>query len=589
MEKEKIPEDTVLSWDGEKYLIKLSTNIKKIVPFPTAGRLISNGQEVLKEMNISTEEILTFYPVQKNYGLKWSIEVLPNKQKAIAKVKREDTGHYILTEIASESNVLVLENHLKWEPGPDLSEYLAEDNLKQELFAKGICHGLRSDLWTEFLKVTGEKEVVLAEATMPIQPVPMEIINYVEEHIKQDASNGQAIDYFASKLRTCQKDEILAKKVPGQEGISGTNVLGEILPPEPLKDLQFKLQKNVYLSDDGMEVRAACAGIPVRINDLTYLVENVYIVSKDVSLETGSIDFPGDVLVGGNVNDGLRVHADGNIKVRGSVASAKLKAESGVQVDNNIIASKIIIGEKHVIRSGFSKLLQEVNEELIVCISQVEQLQSVSKSTKVGPLLKVILEKKFPDLASKCEALEQMLNPEDPDFITRELEVAVRTLKHFLVGLGPLHLEDLGHIKNILKVIDYFLITKGKILPTNVVCETNYIQNSQIICAGDFICRKGAYNSSIKASGNIKIFGIFRGGEISCAGDISIWELGGPSVSSTVINASKDSKLNVEYCHGNIKVYLGKELVSVDEDVQKLEIYRENGIVKFEKIKWDGR
>jgi len=366
------------------------------------------------------------------------------------------------------------------------------------------------------------------------------------------------------------------------------NILGEIIETEPLKNIEFKLQKNVYLSEDGLEVKAACAGTPLRINDLTYLVENAYIVRRDVSLETGSIDFPGDVLVGGNVNDGLRVHAEGNIKVRGSVTSAKLKAEAGVQVDGNIVASKIIIGERHVNRSRFSKVLQEVNEDLIICISQVEQLQSVSKDSKVGPLLKVILEKKFPNLASKSEELEKMLNPADPEFIDQQLEVGVRTLKHFLVGLGPLQLEDLRHIKNALKVINHFLETKGNMLPANVVCETNYIQNSEIICAGDFICRKGTYNSTIKAGGSIKIYGICRGGEINCTGDVYIWELGGPSISSTVIRAAKNSRINVEYCHGNIKVYMGKELIVLDEYVQKLEIYRENGIVQVEKIKWDG-
>lgn len=589
--QEVISKDTVVTWDGEKYLIKLRADVEKVVPFPSAGRLMSKGQEVLQQMSINEGDTLEFefYPLHKKNALTWSIEVLPDKYKAIANVKREDTGRYILEEIVSQSKEFTLEEHLKWESGPDSSQHLIEESLNQDLREKGIIYGLKPNVWTEFLVVTGEREVVLAEATMPVQPIPIKIIDYVGEPIKQEENHALAIDFFASKLRTCQKDEILAEKISGQEGRPGMNVLGESLPAEPLKILEFKLQKNVYLSEDGMTVRATCAGTPVRINDLTYLVENAYIVSKDVNLETGSIDFPGDVLVGGNVNDGLHVHADGNIKVRGSVASAKLKAEAGVQVDGNIIASKIIIGEKHVNRSRFSKALQELNEDLVICISQVEQLQTVSKDSKVGPLLKVILEKRFPFLASKSQELEQMLNPPDPEFVNKELEVAVRTLKHFLVGLGPLQLEDLRHIKNAAKVTEHFLISKGNMLPANVVCETDYIQNSEIICAGNFICRKGAYNSSIKAGGSIKIFGIFRGGEISCTGDIYIWELGGPSISSTVIRASKGSRINVEYCHGNIKVYLGKELVSLDDYVQKLEIYRENGIVQVEKIKWDGR
>jgi len=60
-------------------------------------------------------------------------------------------------------------------------------------------------------------------------------------------------------------------------------------------------------------------------------------------------------------------------------------------------------------------------------------------------------------------------------------------------------------------------------------------------------------------------------------------------MSATVIRAAKDSKVTVEYCHANIVVYLGKELVRIDEPVQKVEIYRDKGTVQLEKLKWDGR
>ena len=523
---------------------------------------------------------------EKMEGLTWSIEVLPDKYKAIAVV--EQNPSHISDETSTESKELIPKSYIKLGSSPASNEQLTEGRLKKGLSEKNIIYGIKPNIWLEFLTADGESEILLAEATMPVQPVHDEIIDYVGESIQQEENQKEAIDFFACKLRICQKDEILARKIPGKDGIDGMNVLGGTIPCERRKKLEFKLKKNVYLSEDGMEVKAACAGTPIRINQNTYLVENVHIVHNNVDLKTGNIDFPGDVLVGGNVNDGMRVHADGKIQVRGSVASAQLKAEQGIEVNNNIIASKITLGEKHVNRSSFCKVLQEVTEDLIPCISHVEQLQNVSKDTKVGHLLKVVLEKKYPQLAPKSEELEKMLNPPDPEFINPELNVAVRTLKHFLVGSGPLQLDDLGHIKNAIKIINHFITTKGNMLPASVVFETNYIQNSEITCAGDFICRKGLYNSSIKVGGSVKVFGVCRGGEISCAGDIFIWELGGPSISSTIIRIAKGSKLTVDFCHGNVKIFVGKELVTIDEYVQKLEVFREKGILQVERIKWDG-
>lgn len=60
-------------------------------------------------------------------------------------------------------------------------------------------------------------------------------------------------------------------------------------------------------------------------------------------------------------------------------------------------------------------------------------------------------------------------------------------------------------------------------------------------------------------------------------------------MSPTILRLAKNSHLTVDYCHSNILIYVGKELVRIEEAVQKLEIYREKAVLQVEKIKWDGR
>ncbi|RNC29529.1 MAG: hypothetical protein AWM53_00527 [Candidatus Dichloromethanomonas elyunquensis] len=578
-----------ISWDGEKYTINPGMQIESIAPFPTAGKLVYGGNEIDKEFSVQKGDVFEFYPETKKGGLTWQIEVKQDGSQAWATVKHEQSGKYKLTENISHLTRLSLERLVSWESIPDSEESRTEEDFKRDLSGKGILCGLKPNIWVDFLTGDGEKTIVIAEATPPVQPIQPQLIDYVGEPVFEEEGDENTIDYFACKLKICQKDEVLAKKIPGKEGVPGINVFGKILPVENYRNFEFKLKKNVYLSEDGLEVRASCSGTPLRVNNYTYLVENAYILNSDINLETGSIDFPGDVFIGRDIKDGLYVYSGGKITVQGSVSSADIKAEAGLTVFNNTIASHIVVGEKHVFRSQLVKGLKEVQEELNLCINQVKQLQNASGNTNTGQLLKVLLEKNFSQLPNKAEELEGLLRFKDPDFMSPELEVAVKTVKHFLTGLGPLQLKNPVYLTNALKVISYFLSTKGELIPSSVICDTNYVQNSEISCAGDFICKKGIYNSMIKIEGNIKILGVCRGGEINCSGNIYIWELGGSCMSATTIRAAKNSRISVDYSHPNIKIYVGKELVRIDEGVQKLDIYREKAILQVEKLKWDGR
>jgi uncharacterized protein (DUF342 family) len=583
-------EKTQVKQDGNKYIIIPGSITETIVPpFSSFGKLLGGGQEITQEQPVQKGDLFEFYPATKAGTLSWTIEIAEDGSKATALVKHERSGSYKLEAEIPALPKLELEQFVLWDPTPDSEQLRSEKELSKELGEKGITYGLKPKLWEEFLKVNGEKEIVVAEYTPPVPSVQPQIIDYVGETDFQFSEDETKIDYFACKLKVCQKDEVLARKVPGKEGTPGTNIFGKTIPVEHYKDFGFNLKKNVYLSEDGLEVKAACAGTPLRVNNATYLVENAFILNKDIDLETGSINFPGDVIIGRDVKDGLFIYSGGKIKIHGSVSGADLKAEAGLVVNNNIIASTIVVGERHVLRSQLVKGLNEVNEDLNLCIAQVEQLQNASGNTNVGQLLKILLEKNFTHLPKNAEKMDSFLDLEDPDFISPELKVAIKTVSRFLVGMGPLQMKNLVYLKNAIKIIGYFLSTKGELVPANVTCDTNYVQNSDISCAGDFLCKKGIYNSTVKVEGNIKIMGVCRGGEISCSGNIYIWELGGSGISSTTIRAGKNSRISVEYSHPNIRIYVGKELVRIDEGVQKLDIYREKGLLQIEKLKWDGK
>lgn len=584
------PDTTRVFWESSKYRIVPGSSVEKIVPFPQVGKLFINGNEIESESQIQRGDIIEFVPEMGKTELRWDIVADKDGSKAVAHVWHENKGKYILTEEIPNQPAIILE-HCTIDSTASVTDNqdktATEEDFMADIAAKGIIHGIKPNLWTELQTVEDQGRLIIAEATPSVSTVQPELIDYVGEPIFQnDEDNEAKIDYFACKIRICKQDELLARKVPGREGTPGIDIFGKPIPVEKMKDIKLNLKKNVYITDT-LEIKASCAGNPLRINTNTYSVENVFLQNKDVDLSTGSIDFPGDVIVGGNVNDNHYVYSAGKVQVMGSVSGAEIKADTGLIVKNNIIASKIVVGEKHVFRSEFIKSLLEFNEELALCTNQIEQLQTASGNTNVGQMLKLILEKKFQSLPKKAEDLELLLNSQEPDFVSKDLDLAIRTLKHYLVGLGPLQLKDATYLKNALRVIEYFMATKGLSTSTSVSCEVNYIQNSEVSCAGDFSCQKGLYNSILKIEGSVTINGVCRGGEINCSGNLYIRELGASNMSATTIRAGKNSHIKIDFCHSNIKIYVGKELVKIDEPSQKLEIFRDRGILQVEKLRWD--
>jgi hypothetical protein len=61
-------------------------------------------------------------------------------------------------------------------------------------------------------------------------------------------------------------------------------------------------------------------------------VEPTLIVAGDVNFASGNIDFPGDVIVRGDVKGGFRVRAGGKVEVHGMVEDAVIKANGDVLV-----------------------------------------------------------------------------------------------------------------------------------------------------------------------------------------------------------------------------------------------------------------
>ena len=134
-----------------------------------------------------------------------------------------------------------------------------------------------------------------------------------------------------------RQGDVLAVKKNVVQGKAGKNIFNDLIrPPE---DIRLKAGKGAYLSEDRLQVIAAVSGHPKISRDGVIFVYQSYVIQGDVDFETGNIDYQGDVIIKGCVQNGFKVKAN-NIKAE-STDGAILMAEGDVTITQGITDSTI--------------------------------------------------------------------------------------------------------------------------------------------------------------------------------------------------------------------------------------------------------
>jgi hypothetical protein len=190
---------------------------------------------------------------------------------------------------------------------------------------------------------------------------------YIEYKVRVDKSKVQFEEDDSGKvdfrnlelLENVVAGQLLAVKVPAEEGIPGRTITNRVIPAKSGKDISIKYGKGTILSEDGTELTAEINGqVVFKLGRIS--VEPVYVVGGDVSLETGNIVFLGSVIVQGSVLDNFEVKAAGNVEVKGTVQKANIEAEGDIIVHQGISGKE----EARVESTGgsiFAKFVQNSN------------------------------------------------------------------------------------------------------------------------------------------------------------------------------------------------------------------------------------
>jgi len=207
------------------------------------------------------------------------------------------------------------------------------------LQSNDVVHGIKEEAVQAFVdNPTYREPMLVAEGTKPIDGTDAKIIMNFEtdsRNFKLKETDGRVDFKELNLVQNVVEGQVLARKVPADEGTEGSTVTGKQLPAKPGSDARIDIGKNVRLSEDERTAFAEING-QVVMTGSKINVEPVYVVNGDVSLKTGNIMFLGTVLVKGSVEDGFDVKASGNIEVIGSVGKCNLDAEGDIIVHQGV-------------------------------------------------------------------------------------------------------------------------------------------------------------------------------------------------------------------------------------------------------------
>ncbi|MFF2908584.1 DUF342 domain-containing protein [Paenibacillus sp. NPDC057934] len=162
-------------------------------------------------------------------------------------------------------------------------------------------------------------------------------IDMEEDRGPAEKADGK-VDYKdLVRLHNVRKGQLIAKTIPPLPGKPGKMVTGEELPFKAGREAQFKVGKNVLVSNEENSMYAAIDGLVTITEKGKINVFPVYEVNGDVDYSTGNIDFVGTVVIRGNVLTGFSVKSEGDIRVVGGVEGAELIAGGSIEITGGII------------------------------------------------------------------------------------------------------------------------------------------------------------------------------------------------------------------------------------------------------------
>ena len=225
----------------------------------------------------------------------------------------------------------------------DGGDKMTPEDVKKVIEENNIVHGLNEEL---IAKISNsrlhDERYTIAVGEQPVNGENGRLaysFNVSKKTLAPKLNEDGTVDFRnLGLIEMVDQGKPLVKIIEPTEGIAGTNVFGKPIPANPGKPApKLPKGKNTTVSPDGMLLLAEISG-QIVMSGSSVSVSELLEIKSNVDNSTGNIDFNGSVIINGNIMQGFRVTAVGNIDVKGLIEGAEVICEG------NLIAEKGIVG-----------------------------------------------------------------------------------------------------------------------------------------------------------------------------------------------------------------------------------------------------
>ncbi len=382
-------------------------------------------------------------------------------------------------------------------------------------------------------------------------------------------TTGDRVDFRdIGEIVSVDAGNLLAERHPGEQGKQGRKVNGEIvIPPKPVT-YELTGGRGVEVSPDGNKAMALITGRPIakKMGKSCFIdVDPVLHRKGDIDIQSGNIRFKGDVVIHGNVCEGMTLQAAGKVNIMGMIFGAQVAAQGDITVVQNITGGNLVAGGNNIFFKTFNKLLAALYHDFSELTTVVADLaeKANKKNVKTGQLVQLLIDKKYARIPGLVNEIIK-LTGNNVFILPREMVDFVSMMEKKLSGLNVLKIETFEELNQVvldmkegLRIIDNLLKNKANI-------TFSYSVNSKIESSGDVkVEGRGCINTVISAGGNVNIKGVFRGGEVNASGDVILNEAGSEMGARTLIKTEGGRKVYIRKAFEGVRVQVGDRMASI--------------------------
>jgi len=211
---------------------------------------------------------------------------------------------------------------------------------------KGVVRGIMTNEIEAALKQGYAAEHIIAQGVRPVRGIDarfQSLIPQIRERKPQVDARGIANYRDLGQLIVVRPGDPLMCRTPPTEGKKGWDITGQALMPQSGQDVQFasglqgvELAPDAELDPDNNSLLlAAITGQPKLVPNGVVVEPTIDLSLVDIS--TGNMSFDGTINIKGDVKDGMKVHATGDVFVGGTVEAAEIEAGGNIVIKGGVI------------------------------------------------------------------------------------------------------------------------------------------------------------------------------------------------------------------------------------------------------------